>query len=332
VTLRGVYLRLGGALLALAAGAAGVVVVVALLHSVPGPVGATTSILGSATPATSSAPTGGAIATPTDPGFPAPPPDATVLAREAGPYALALGIVPGKTRSLVRVSVVSPTGPGASGLRVSARLGTGAPVALAACGAGCYQADVATPSARNAVVSLDGRGYAFTLPSALRPPDGTQLVARATAVWKSLSSLEWHERLAGSPTEVINTVYVAVAPDELEYTIKGLSQAIIVGDHRWDRPTPTGAWVESSQLPIRMPVPFWYAVTDARTLGSATVDGRTVWRVSFFDPTTPAWFEADIDKENGRTLRLSMITASHFMSDVYGPFDAAVQLHAPPGT
>jgi hypothetical protein len=36
-----------------------------------------------------------------------------------------------------------------------------------------------------------------------------------------------------------------------------------------------------------------------------------------------------IDRATGRTLELDMIAASHFMHDVYGPFDAPLRL-APP--
>jgi hypothetical protein len=324
VTSGSIYLRLGGSLLALAAGAAGVVVVVALLRSVPGPVGATTAVIGNPAAPAPGAPSGGTIATPNAPGFPAPPPGAIVLAREAGTFALGLAVVPGTPRSLVRASVVSPSGPGASGLEVTAAAGSGTPVALAACGAGCYQGELDTSGSRLVQVTLDGRSYGFTLPEQTNPPDGTAKVDHADTVWRALKTLVWHERLDG-----LHNFYIAVAPDELTYTIGGESQAIIIGARRWDRPTQTSAWTESPQLPIQQPVPFWYSVADARTLGSAQVRGRSVWTVSFFDPTTPAWFEAEIDKENGRTLELQMIAASHFMYDTYGPFNAPIQLHPP---
>ena len=51
--------------------------------------------------------------------------------------------------------------------------------------------------------------------------------------------------------------------------------------------------------------------------------------VSFFDPATPGWFEASIDRTNGHTLDLEMIAASHFMHDVYGPFNAPLRLTRP---
>jgi hypothetical protein len=105
---------------------------------------------------------------------------------------------------------------------------------------------------------------------------------------------------------------------------------VIIGGSRWDRPSPTAKWQRSSQDPqVRQPVPFWVLQTDARILGTAQVGGRSVWRVSFFDPVTPAWFEAYVDKQTSRTLELHMIAASHFMDDVYGPFNSGLDLSPP---
>lgn len=330
MTPRAAYVRLGGSLVALAAGAAGLVVVVLLLHAEPGPLGTTPSIVTPAPPTSAVSIAGGTIPTPDQPGFPSPPPGAIVFAREAGPYALALAVVPGEPRSLVRVSVVSPAGPGAGGLHVAAAFGGGSAARLPACGAGCYQAMLAGVEARSLTVHLGRDSYRFRLPAARQPPNGAAIVARATTVWRSLRTLVWHERLASSPTEVIHTVYEAVAPDELSYTISGLSSAIIIGHTRWDRSSPDGRWIRSPQDPaIQVPVPFWVYADDARVLGSARVQGRDVWTISFFDPATPAWFQAEIDKANGRTLELWMIAASHFMHHLYGPFNADIRVQPP---
>jgi hypothetical protein len=156
-------------------------------------------------------------------------------------------------------------------------------------------------------------------------------MSRATRVWKNLQTLVWHERLAASPSDALYTVYRAVAPDQLAYTISRRSSAIIIGPKRWDRPAPTARWVESPQLPpIRQPQPFWASVRNARVLGDETVDGKPAWVVSFFDPVTPAWFEARVEKSTGRTLLLDMTAVAHFMHHVYGPFDAPFELHPPP--
>ena len=67
----------------------------------------------------------------------------------------------------------------------------------------------------------------------------------------------------------------------------------------------------------------------AHVLGTETVSGHQVWDVSFFDPTTPAWFHARIDKATGHTLLLDMTAVAHFMHHVYGPFDAPIRLLPP---
>jgi hypothetical protein len=254
-----------------------------------------------------------------------------VLAREAGTRALGLALLPGPRRLLVRVSVLTGVGPGAAGLHVSVRFAAGAPVPLPACGAGCYQASV-TPAALRAhlTVWLGPVSYPFTLPISLHLRDGTAIVERAAAVWRGLKTLVWHERLGASPTDALYTVYRAVAPDELSYTITGASASVIIGHQRWDRSTPSGAWVRSPQDPaIRQPLPFWVSETDVRVLGSGMVAGQRVWVVSFFDPATPGWFEAWISKRTYRTLELSMVAVAHFMHHVYGPFDVPFRLHPP---
>jgi hypothetical protein len=253
-----------------------------------------------------------------------------VLAREADTSALGLAIVPGAPRSLVRVSVMGGDGSPASRLKVAIHAGS-VTTRLPACAPGCYQAKVATSALSGRIeVALGARRYAFVLPDSLRLADGTAIVSRATRVWRALRTLVWHERLAASPTDALHTVYRAVAPDQLAYTISRRSSAIIIGQRRWDQATPGGTWVRSVQdPPVRQPVPFWAGVSDARVLGSDEVGGRSVWDVSFFDPETPAWFDAKIDKRTGRTLRLGMVAVAHFMQHVYGPFDAPFRLHPP---
>ena len=155
-------------------------------------------------------------------------------------------------------------------------------------------------------------------------------MSRAARAWRALRSLSFRERLASDASHVVTSVWRAAAPDRAAYRIRGGYSSVIIGGRRWDR-APGGRWVESSQTaPIKQPVPFWASVTDARVLGSARVGGRAVWRVSFFDPATPAWFEVSIDKRTLHTLELFMFTTAHFMHDVYAGFDQAAGIR-PPG-
>ena len=212
------------------------------------------------------------------------------------------------------------------------RFGEGAPIALDPCGAGCYQAEVRSALvSRVTVVTLGKRRYSFALPpTKTLPPDGTKIMSRAAGVWRSLKTLVWRERLAGSPTDAIHTVYRAVAPNELSYTIAGGSAAVIIGGTRWDRSSPTGRWQRAPQdPPLQQPQPFWVHALDARVVSTGQFKGHSVWYVSFFDPATPAWFEAAIDRSSYRTLELNMTAASHFMHHVYGPFDAPLSIRPP---
>ena len=275
---------------------------------------------------------------------------AAVVALAAGAAAIVVAVtllqsVPGPTNVVASTTVAStsPTAPPSSGSSVvlAQEAGTHA-LAIAVTGSrvSVTVLDAAGDRVKNPRVSISRRGhtvtvlfaghaYAFDLPK-LPAPSGAAIVAKAASVWNALHTLIWREVLASSPTNALHTVYVAQAPDRLSYTIAGKSAAVIIGGKRWDRPTPHGAWQPSIQdPPVRQPQPFWDEATDAHILGTATIGGRAVWRVSFLDPTTPAWFEASIDKRTYRTLQLDMIAASHFMHDVYGPFNSSVDL-APP--
>ena len=226
----------------------------------------------------------------------------------------------------MRVSVLSPEGGGQAGLKIALQAG-GATTALPACATGCYQANVAT-SALNGTVSVKvgSASYPFVLPASLELPDGTADVNRAGRVWRRLKTLVWRERLAASPTEVLHTVYEAVAPHGLSYEIETGGAAIIIGETRWDRSSKTSKWIRSTQdPPVTQPVPYWVSVSDAHVVGTRA----GVLDVTFFDPGTPAWFEARIDEKSGRTLTLRMIATAHFMQHVYGPFNAPIHLNPP---
>jgi hypothetical protein len=295
--------RLGAAVAALAAGIAAVTVAALVLHRTPGPTGT------AATPT----PPAGAPASPPPAvnGFPAPPAGAVVLAREAGLYALALARLP----KSVQVSVVGQQGTGVRGLTVSVN-----GVTASACGAGCYSAPV---SARSLTVQAGSTRWRATLPR--RTPDAEQIVTRAAQVWRSLRTLAWEDRLASDPVHAVFSTWQAVAPDRISYRVRGGYDAVIIGHTRWDK-SPGGGWVRSAQsIPVQQPSPIWLSAIDAHVVGS-TGSG---WRITFFDPKTPAWFEIVVDKQTLHTIDLHMTTTAHFMHERYLSFDAPVRV-APP--
>ncbi len=320
----GARIRLLAALAGLAAGLVAVAVVIVLLHDTRA--APTNQVVGTST--TASPPN------PASSGFPAPPDGAVVYAREAGSDVLALGVVPRRGALVLQASVLGGQGHGVSGLRIVFSVGGKRRVGTP-CGAGCYRATVPlAESPKTVSLSLVGRAtstsWRIELPAVWPPPDGTAILARAGLVWRSLRSLAYTEQLASDSSTKLTSTWRVAAPDRAAYDIRGSGGGIVIGARRWDRSTPGGRWLESPQSGlITQPVPFWFGVSDAHVLGTVATSGRAAWLVSFFDPRTPAWFEATVEKRTGHTLVLRMFAAAHFMYDVYRSFNSAPAIVPP---
>jgi hypothetical protein len=256
--------------------------------------------------------------------FPVPPKGGVLYARQMGGEALALGVVPMRGTVLAQASVLSGQGQGVSGLPVWLN---GKPAA--GCGSGCYSATLAgTP--KSVTVHVRSTTWNVPLPSPWPPRDGTAIVARATAAWRSLDSLTFHERLASDAIHSTTSTWRVQSPNRVAYTIAdGGADGIIVGDKRWDRDTPKTKWIESPQTQLTQPLPPWTAVRDAHVLSEETFQGHPSWLVSFFDPGTPAWFTVVIEQKSYHTLQSMMITTAHFMHDVYGAFNRTPPITPP---
>jgi hypothetical protein len=266
-------------------------------------------------------------------GFPAPPSGAVVFSRQAGSEALALGIVPRHGSILVQASVVGPQGHGSPGLTVDfivQRMSTRA----IACGPGCYSAAFAMNGRPAAVEVAVRRGsrtihWRVPLPAKWPPSDASALIVRAESVWRSLHSLSFKEQLASDSRPPLESTWRIEAPNRVAYQVKAGWAGVIIGARRWDRSSGAARWVASAQTPLSQPVPTWVAAVDAHVLGTGTIRGRPVWRISFFDPGTPGWFEIALERRTLRTLETHMITASHFMLDVYSAFNASPAIKQP---
>jgi len=261
-----------------------------------------------------------------DAAFPAPPQGAVVFSRQLGSDVLALGVVPQTGQLLLQASVIDGQGKGVSGLDVRFAA-AGRTADAETCGAGCYRGVLpASAAPSSAVVEIRGGENAtrwpVALPATWPPPDATALVLHAGRVWRGLHSLSFHERLASSPRYKTTSTWRIEAPDRVAYTVAGGGAGVVIGTRRWDRTAGKTTWVESQQTRLTQPLPAWGLVSDAHVLGTTTVHGRPAWRISFFDPATPAWFEVEIDKGTLQTLDSRMVTTAHFMHDVYGAFDA----------
>ena len=160
-------------------------------------------------------------------------------------------------------------------------------------------------------MTVDGLATTFAVP---------QHAQRATLrpferFFRSAGSVEYVERLASSPTNVIVARWRLEAPDRVAYQIRGGSQAIVIGAHRWDRANAHSRWVESPQTPLVQPVVPWRRATN-------------VWRIAprtivFVDPTIPGYFTLE------GHARLHMVAAAHFMTDRYVSFGSPRRLRAP---
>jgi copper transport protein len=274
--------------------------------------------------------------TPTGTTVTPPPPRSLVLGQEDGDLAVGVAVTAGAPLGL-QATVLGPDGSGLPGLELAFRVrsSSGEKSATAtACGDGCYRATLpATGKPATVTVSIGGgarsvSSVSFSLPTRWPPPDAANLLARATRVYRRLRTLVTHERLASSPTNVVNTTWEAVAPNRLAYQIAGGAQAIIIGGRRWDR-DPGGNWTPSSQTPLRQPAPFWTSAINAHLVGTTRINGRAAWLVSFYDARIPAFFTIAVDKQNLHTLDLHMTAAAHFMHHRYSGFNKPLAITPP---
>ena len=262
--------------------------------------------------------------------FPAPPQSAVVYSRQLGRNALAIGVVPRAEKILVQASVVGPAGEGVSGLDVTYG-NAGQSASGRSCGDGCYRAELPAEGSPRAVdVAIEGDSsvrWSIPLPAQWPPRDAGRLVGDAGRAWRALDSLAFDETL-GSGVSVVTSSWTAQAPDRLTYRIAGGASAVVIGKRRWDK-EPGRPWKESSQQPLRQPIPPWVRVTDAHVVGETTVAGRRARVVTFFDPNVPAWFRLVVDRETDRTLDLRMVATAHFMHDRLHSFDSVPPIRPP---
>ena len=265
------------------------------------------------------------------------PAGAVVLAGEDRELGVGLAVAPRAHGLLVVATVFGANGRGATGLRptvmITGHHGTPSSAPATECGAGCYETVFPTLEipARASISFDDGSRIGFALPAHGPTSQAAALVRGAVAEYKRIRSMVTHERLASSPTAVVYATYYAVAPDRLRLRIRGEGESIIIAKRRWDRGLH-GSWHESAQSPIHPIAPYWTPVVqDATILGSAIIQDRPVWVVSFAAPQTPGFFTIWVDKSNHRTLELEMTAAAHFMHHTYRQFDAPISV-VPPKT
>ena len=163
------------------------------------------------------------------------------------------------------------------------------------------------------------------LPKPWPPRDASAIVARATKTFRGLKTLTTDDALSSGLGRTLHTRWVTAAPNRLTYQVKGGPSAVIIGNSRWDKLAPGEQWVKSPQTPIHQVTQFWVTWKNAHVIGSTP----KTWRITFFDPKTPGWYEIDVARDTRRTLGMRMQAAAHFMSQTYKNFNAPVHI-APP--
>jgi hypothetical protein len=182
------------------------------------------------------------------------------------------------------------------------------------------------PKLVDVVVARDQQTTTWRVPMPRRwpAPDASALVARATKAFRGLRTVAVRDWLASGPGHALFTRWTLVAPNRLTYNIENGAAAVIIGNRRWDK-LPGGKWQESEQTPIHQVSPFWRSWRDAHVLA----ESKSAWRVSFFDPKTPGWYELTIAKRSMLVLQLHMRATAHFMREVYDRFNAPVKVTPP---
>jgi copper transport protein len=254
------------------------------------------------------------------------PGPAVVFGREAGK--LAVGIAAAAENGVlgVRVTVLDATGANANGVDVAVE-GKRAD----ACGDGLYC--VQTTATRTFHLTVDGHRLSATLPADPQHAKARRIVTAAAAATRALRTVVIHERLSADPKLVLETTFRIVRPDRMTYRSLVHEQgktrfsgaAIVVGGTRWDRSSENGRYVRSQLEPLNQPVPDWRTALEPSLLGETP----STWRVSFRDPTVPAWFEVTIDKRTSRPLVVDMTAAAHFMVRRWGSFDEPIRITPP---
>ena len=264
---------------------------------------------------------------------PAPPLGSVSFARQSRELAVALAVRPGRPLRLV-ATILGQSGRGVDGLKVellAANAGRRASAPAQSCGHGCYAASLGVPQPRAFEVEIAGAGrlrsVAFPVTGAWPPPSGTAFLRRATRAFRALNSVVYLEHLASRPGEALETTWKLVAPDRIEYAIRGGAGGIVIGGTRWDRPVPGAEWQRSETTPLEQPFPPWGTrVADARLLREA--GGR--FTLSWLDPDVPAWFTATFDRRTALPSELRMTAAAHFMRHRYVAYNRSITIEPPP--
>jgi copper transport protein len=264
---------------------------------------------------------------------PAPPRDSVMFARQSRELAVALAVRPGTPLRLV-ATILGQSGRGVDGLNIelhATNAGGTASAAARTCGHGCYTASLRVSQPIDFEVDIAGAGrprsVAFPVAGAWPPPKATAFLRRATRAFRGLNSAVYLEHLASRPGDALETTWKLLAPDRLEYAIRGGAGGIVIGGTRWDRPAPRAEWQRSETTLLEQPFPPWGTrMADARLLHQK---GSRV-TVSWLDPEVPAWYTSTFERRTALPRELRMTAAAHFMRHRYVAYNRSIKIEPPP--
>jgi copper transport protein len=263
---------------------------------------------------------------------PTPPRGSVTFARQSRELAVALAVRPGRPLHLV-ATILGQSGRGVDGLNVelvAANPGHRASALASSCGHGCYTASLRVSQPTVFEVDIAGAGrprtVAFPVPGVWPPRPGTAFLRRATRAFSGLSSVVYVEVLASRPGNALVTTWKLLAPDRLEYAIKGGAGGIVIGGTRWDRAVPGAAWQRSETTPLEQPSPPWGTrMADVRVLHTTGSNVTLSWQ----DPQVPAWFTGTFLRRTALPRELRMTAAAHFMRHRYLAYNRTIKINPP---
>jgi len=216
------------------------------------------------------------------------------------------------------------------------------------CGLGCTDERVGgSPSVLTVDVTDHGHLSTAVLPIRFQPGSDRigRLLHRVEASELKLRTSVIHETPRSSPTVANLTTYELRAPDRFGYQVsvagRPVGDTIIVGHREWSRSAGQQRWQAilyggggptfsaKSYFGWWMPYAAHPRLLDRYTVGSdQRADIATLGEVQ--GGLGPVWFRLRVDLTHGRLLQLRMITAGHFMTQVWGAANAPLRIKPPP--
>jgi copper transport protein len=277
------------------------------------------------------------------------PADATLargqlsVAEEAGPDIVAAWVsrIPGGLGVKIRTlnALEQPT---AAPLQAAQTTLTGS------CGLGCHTATIkGSPSLLTVAVSKHGHTYTARLPIRYQPASdqlAQRLLSRLEAAEAKLPAAVVHESLASGPGAANITTYELQAPDRFAYQLsrhgRPIAESIIVGAKQWNRSHAQRDWQVSAYGGGSQPfsaasyLTWWtdYA-TQPRLLNlyrSQSSQIASIATLSEIQGVGPVWLRLRLDLTHHQLVQLRMITAAHFMTQIWSAPTKPLRIHAPP--